>query len=146
MSEAAHFLIFPARMEEVAADSVAAAPRVAPAVDMAAVRARQKEGVYDWDHVVRQWVEDRLEDSEDFFNAAKVEFATFSGRGRGLRAKENIARGTLLIVERPLAYQRVDRSLTGPSQPPPPLADVIVERARADPAVAKKMATLMDVK
>jgi hypothetical protein len=131
-------------MEEVApARSEAAVPRV---VDVAAVRVLQKEGVYDWDHVVRQWVEDRLDDSEDYFNAAKVEFATFSGRGRGLRAKENIARGTLLLVERPLVYQRIDRRLTGPTQPPPSLADLIAECARADPAVAKKLATLMNVK
>ena len=113
----------------------------------AAARALQKErGLYDWDHVVRQWVEERLEDTEDFFNAAKLELATFSGRGCGLRAKESIPRGTLLLVERPLAYQRLDRLLAGPAQPPAPLAEEIVERARADPAVAQKLATLMGVK
>ncbi len=137
--------VLPGEAPPLSAEQKEAAARAADAKKADRIKA-QREGFFEWDHVVRQWVEDRLDETEDYFNSTKLELVTFSDRGRGLRAKENIPRGTLLLVERPLAYQKVDRSLAGPSQRPPPLEEAMLERAKADATVAKKLATLLDVK
>ncbi len=133
-------------MEEVCDEPVAAVNL--PAIKTAEqIRLEQSRGEFDWDKVAREWLEEKLENTSDFLNA-NVEVALYEGRGRGLRAKNKISKGDLVLVERPICFEPNGSFVGGGDggvRPPPsvPFVKLVADAARSNPDAKKKLLNLL---
>lgn len=123
---------------------VAAAPTAVASKSVEEILVEQARGEFDWDKVARQWLENDISGTSDFISKS-VEIVLFQDRGRGLRAKQKIEKGSLILVEKAIANEALTTTTPdGVELPPgPPFVEIVLAKARESAAARKMLLNLL---